>query len=425
MKMMTMKSVRANLTSLNRIILNRILGVAACGALLFAAACGGSSGSSTTPTPPSGSNVLAITVDAGPAGNYANGAFTSVTVCTPGTSTCQTIDGVLVDTGSSGLRLLSSALTVSLAQQDASDGNPVAECLPFVIGYTWGPVQTADIDLAGEKASSVPIQVINQSAFPLPSTSVCASNPGGPSDTLSALGANGIVGVGNFAQDCGGACALPPSTAQNPTQNPNLYYECPASGCSAIAESLARQLQNPVALFATDNNGVIIELPAVSGPEVSLSGSLVFGIGTQSNNGLNGAKVYSIDDFGNFITTFDGVTENQSFIDSGSNAFFFSDASIQPCSDLGNDFYCPSSTDNLSATNAGASGTPSGSVSFSVANADNLFNNNPNANVFGQLAGPNSISGFDWGLPFFYGRNVYTAIQGASTPGGTGPYWAY
>jgi hypothetical protein len=64
-------------------------------------------------------------------------------------------------------------------------------------------------------------------------------------------------------------------------------------------------------------------------------------------------------------------------------------------------------------------------VSFSVANADNLFNNNPNANVFGQLAGPNSISGFDWGLPFFYGRNVYTAIQGASTPGGTGPYWAY
>src|ERR1039457_3715035 len=33
MKMMTMKSVRANLTSLNR-----ILGVAACGALLFAAA---------------------------------------------------------------------------------------------------------------------------------------------------------------------------------------------------------------------------------------------------------------------------------------------------------------------------------------------------------------------------------------------------
>ena len=66
-----------------------------------------------------------------------------------------------------------------------------------------------------------------------------------------------------------------------------------------------------------------------------------------------------------------------------------------------------------------------GTVSFSVANADSLFNNNPNANVFGQLGGPNSIAGFDWGLPFFYGRNVYTAIQGKSAPGGTAPYWAY
>ena len=32
---------------------------------------------------------------------------------------------------------------------------------------------------------------------------------------------------------------------------------------------------------------------------------------------------------------------------------------------------------------------------------------------------------FDWGLPFFYGRTVFTAIEGAATPGGAGPYWAY
>ncbi|HXM05537.1 MAG TPA: DUF3443 family protein, partial [Chthoniobacterales bacterium] len=238
--------------------------------VLFTSACGGSSGSTPTPTPtPSGSNVQAITVNSGPAGNYANGAFTSVTVCVPGTSTCQTINGVLVDTGSSGLRLLSSALTISLPQQDASDGNPVAECLPFVIGYTWGPVQTADVEMAGEKASSTPIQVINETAFPLPATSLCASNPGGPADTLSSLGANGIVGVGNFPQDCGGACAVAPG---NGSENPDLYYECAASGCSAIAESLAQQVQNPVALFTTDNNGVIIELPAASSPVSSLTG---------------------------------------------------------------------------------------------------------------------------------------------------------
>lgn len=53
---------------------------------------------------------------------------------------------------------------------------------------------------------------------------------------------------------------------------------------------------------------------------------------------------------------------------------------------------------------------------------DDLFNDNPTAFVFEDLAGPKSLDGFDWGLPFFYGRNVFTAIEGQSTPGGTGPY---
>jgi hypothetical protein len=41
-----------------------------------------------------------------------------------------------------------------------------------------------------------------------------------------------------------------------------------------------------------------------------------------------------------------------------------------------------------------------------------------------MLAGPNSGT-FDWGLPFFFGRNVFTAIESQNTPGGVGPYWAY
>ncbi len=404
---------------------NRLLGLAVCGALLFASACGGSSGSTSTPNPtptptPTGSNVQAIQVNAGPpTANYANGAFTSVTVCIPGTSTCQTIDEVLVDTGSSGLRLLASALTIPLPQQTSS-GNGVYECLPFVIGYTWGPVQTADIEMASEKASSVPIQVISGSP---PLSSQCTPTDEN-SDTVISLGANGIVGVGMFPQDCGDGC-----TTAGPS-NEDLYYACPSpgSGCVAVAESLSQQVQNPVALFSTDNNGVIIELPGVSAPEATLSGSLVFGIGTESNNGLNGATVYAIapsgPNTGNFTTTFNGHVYDQSFIDSGSNGFFFPNSSSIPiCSD--NDFYCPSSTENLSATNAGYNGTPTGTVNFSVANADDLFNDNPTATVFSQLAGPSTIDSFDWGLPFFYGRNVYTAIYGATTSGGTGPYWAY
>ena len=142
-------------------------------ASMFAVGCGGSSSSSSSTNvvpPPTGSNVQAITVNAGPAGNYANGAFTSVTVCIPGTTTCQSIDGILVDTGSSGLRILSSALTgVTLPPQTAPDGNPVVECLPFVSGYTWGPVETADVQVSGEKASSVPIQVLSDTDYVAPS----------------------------------------------------------------------------------------------------------------------------------------------------------------------------------------------------------------------------------------------------------------
>jgi hypothetical protein len=392
-------------------------------ALLSAPGCGGHSSSPPAPVvpPPTGSNVQAITVNAGPAGNYANGAFTSVTVCTPGTTNCQAIDGILVDTGSSGLRILSSALTgVTLPRQTASNGNPVVECLPFVSGYTWGPVETADVQISGEKASSVPIQVLSDTDFVAPAA---CTNQGSSEDTLINLGANGIIGVGPFAQDCGGACVT------TGTQNPNLYFECPTpTSCVVAGEALAQQVINPVALFSSDNNGVIIELPAAATPQTSLSGSLVFGIGTQSNNALGSATVYPTDNFFNFVTTYNNQAYPESFIDSGSNGLFFLTESIDgipTCNDAPF-FYCPTSTpDNLSAITQGAGGVGSGTVHFSVANADALFNNNASATVFGQLGGPNSLSGFDWGLPFFYGRNVYTAIEGKSTPGGVGPYWAY
>ncbi|HUO24584.1 MAG TPA: DUF3443 domain-containing protein [Candidatus Aquilonibacter sp.] len=397
---------------------NGVALIAVCAGTLFVAACGGGSSSHQNTIATSAPNVQALSVNPGPAGDYANGVFTSVTVCAPGTSTCQTIGGILVDTGSSGLRILSSALTVSLPQQNAGDGNPVAECLPFVSGYAWGPVQSADIQISGEKGSSVPVQVISNSTFAVPSA--CSSR-GTPLETLSALGANGLLGVGTFAQDCGDACV---STGPG---NPELYYECPASGCVLTGEPLSQQVPNPVTFFATDNNGVIIELPGVTTPQPSLSGSLVFGIGTQSNNGLDGATIYEVDADGNFITSYNNQSYNESFLDSGSNGIYFltSGATGIPVCPDANFFYCPSSPQNLSATTEGANGTGSSMINFSVGNADNLFNDNPTAFVFGDLAGPNSLNGFDWGLPFFFGRNVFTAIDGASTPSGTGPYWAY
>jgi hypothetical protein len=313
---------------------------------------------------------------------------------------------------------LSSALTISLPQQTASNGNPIVECLPFVDGITWGPVQTADMTIAGEKAKSLPIQVIGASNFSTIPTA--CTNFGAPEDDLSTLGANGILGVGPYAQDCGTVCT------ESGSSNPGLYYVCPAAGCEVTTQSLSNQVQNPIVLFAMDNNGVIIELPSVTGAEASVSGSMIFGIGTQTNNGLGSATVYTMDpSTGNFTTVFNGVTyEDAGFLDTGSNALYFLDSTttgMPTCTDA-TFWYCPTSTQSFSATNQGANGA-SGSFNFSVGNGDTLTASETTG-VANGLAGPNSGT-FDWGLPFFFGRNVYTAIEGQNTPGGVGPYWAY
>ncbi len=398
------------------------------GILAATVGCGGSSSSSTSSgggSTPAVNNVQAITVNTGPTAGppinspAINEAFTSVTVCAPGSTTnCQSISGILVDTGSPGLRILSSALTISLPQQTGAGGNPVVECLPFVDGFTWGPVQTADMTIAGEQAKNLPIQVIGSATFTNIPTS-CSSN-GTEEDDLKSLGANGILGVGTFAQDCGDACTV---TGSN---NPGLYYTCSSSGCQVTTESLVNQVANPVPFFATDNNGVLIELPAVTGAETSVIGSLIFGIGTQSNNALGSATVYTLDpSTGNITTRFNNTTfTNASFLDTGSNAIYFLDTattSLPTCTNL-TFWYCPTSTQTLSATNQGVNGA-SASFQFTVANADTLTSN-VTVGVANGLAGPNAGT-FDWGLPFFFGRPVFTAIENQNTPGGLGPYWAY
>jgi hypothetical protein len=389
--------------------------------------CGGSSSGGNTfgnnPIAGPGPNVVTMTAGGSPQNpaGIANGAFASVSICPPGSANCATISGLLVDTGSTGVRVLSSVLPSGfvLPQQNDSGGNPIVECLQFGDGFTWGPVKTADLVLSGEKASSAFIQIIGDPNFSVVPAG-CTNAALGPSEnTVAALGANGILGVGNFLQDCGPACTTTGAS------NPGTYYTCPASGCVVTAQALAQQVQNPVAMFASDNNGVIIQLPPVSaGGAVTTTGSLVFGIGTQSNNALNGATVLMLNNLGNFTTVFKGAS-TPGFLDTGSNGTFFLNTATTglPLCTSNTSFYCPASTQNLTATNQGTNGT-STTINFTVVNADNLLtSSNPNFLLPG-LAAPNP-GNFDWGLPFFFGRNVFVAIEGKGTPGGTGPYTAY
>ena len=429
--------------------------------MLAIASCGGGGGSVSVASSSGGSggsgggqanNVATLVVDAGPSpgGTSVSSVdipYTTVTLCSPGSTTqCQTFDHIEVDPGSYGLRFPADAtdpagnpLTLSLPAETDSSGVAIAECTEFVDGFSWGPLATADIDVGGESAAGVPIQVIGdpslsgESTFP-PIPSAC-SGTGSSEDTVATFGANGILGVGPFTHDCGSGC----SGAAN--ANNGLYYTCPSTGsCVEAAVDTAEQVTNPVADFPTDNNGVIIELPAIpSGGEATVTGSLVFGIGTEGNNALNAQNVLDANATNGFFTTeFNGQSLPYSLLDTGSNAFYFNDSSIPACtSPQYSGWFCPSSTQTLSATNYGetSSGAMTGTsspVTFSVANAAMLFQNGDTAyNDIGADAGDqtaicgSSNCSFDFGLPFFFGRDVYVAISGANTSAGYGPYYAY
>jgi Protein of unknown function (DUF3443)/Bacterial Ig-like domain (group 2) len=392
------------------------------GTTLIAARSGNAPGSgllSVTGTS-TANNVLPITVNgtlcsAATSAGYLNKPCVSVTVCTPGSvKSCNTINDILLDTGSFGLRIFKQVLTATLTQVNAGSGS-LAECIQFGDGSSdWGPVKLADVTLGNETASNVPIQVID-STFGTRSTG-CQNADTGP--TSAGAGFNGLLGVGLFAQDCGSICAS--------SLNNGMYYSCRGSVCAGSTASLAKQVTNPVAKLPTDNNGVIVELPSVrSSGTPSVNGILVLGIDTQPNNASSGVIKYSTDGFGDFVTILNDVSY-PSFIDSGSNGMFFTTPStgLLPNCTLNPGWFCPSSVTTLSATNADASLPPvSSNILFQIGNFDNLASSSTN-NVFSNI-GAAAPGLFDWGLPFYLGRSVYVGIDGMSSNLGPGPYFAY
>ena len=415
---------------------------------LLLAACGGGGGGSSAPItvslPPSlasihDSNVAQIMVQAGP-NNNVNIPYVSVTVCTAGgalgTSACKTIDNVLLDTGSTGLRLFANQVTsaVTLPPQTVGASSAIYECANFLNTNAWGRVRVADIVIgtSGERASNVPIQLMdaNDAGYvkcnnaPLMST-VTNNNAAAPPLTDS-LSANGILGLGLFVND-----------GQN-------YFDCTVSGagCTSIFPVATKQVQNPVALFGVtsgnvvaNNNGVVLQLPVLPlGYATSAAGYLIFGVGTQSNNRLGTANVLPLNAFHHFTTVYKGRSFTSSFLDSGSNGFFFDDATLQSpaCTRAAPGFYCATNSSLTAAIQL----TPSTSVTVGIplASADTLFYSPSGNYAFSNLGGsitdpafsltPPSSS-FDWGLPFFFGRSVYTVIEGKTAGSQTGPFNAF
>jgi hypothetical protein len=394
---------------------------------LLVVACGGGGGSlaPAPPTPPpTGSNVATVTVDSGPSVSGTpigdiNSLFTSVTVCVPGSTTnCQTIDHIQVDTGSYGLRILAPALTLSLPIAMDTSGNSLGECLIFGIGFSWGPVVSADVKIAGETASAVPVQIIGDTRLAnIPSG---CTGSGGEEDTVTTFGANGLLGIGPFAQDCPGCT--------NGVPNPAQYYACTATTCTPVTVPLAAQVVNPVFLFPKDNNGVIIQLPSVgTGGAATVSGTLTFGIDTESDNVSGSQTVLTLDGEAELAMIYNSVTLNESFIDSGSNGIYFNDPNITQCSSANfQGFYCPGVVQNLAVSMVGRNNVMANNLTFNIGSAQAIP---VNVSAYPLLGGtiPTGIGAqsFDYGLAFFYGKRVAIANQGFTTTVGTGPYIAF
>jgi hypothetical protein len=417
------------------------------GAAFCVSSCGGGGGSSAsnpvscsnTPgltasfSAPGGTNSVALTIDTGPMVSGApvgtlNQAYITITICVPGTNTCQPIDHVWVDTGSTGLRIISNSFTSQLPLTMQS-GSPVGSCGQFISSYTWGSLRTADIKIGGETASSMPVQVIGDSAVPTAAPSTCAI--GTQMAAVADLGANALLGIGVFLQDCGPGCA---SLTQTGGAQQGFYYTCPTSGCSPTTMPVNQQLQNVVGLFTTDNNGSLMQIPEIPAQgQATAGGWLIFGINTQTNNQLGSALVFQADPTNGDIntnTTYGNTTNSQSYIDSGSNGWFIDDPTLTQCSGANSSWFC--STAMLAATLTTCTGqycagflpVVTNTYDFCIASLNSL---NLSFAAFNDLGGPvgsTHIGTFDWGLPFFYGRSVFTAVEGTTINGTNGPFFA-
>ncbi len=432
-------------------------------AALELASCGGDSGSTgsvtptpvavppaPTPAPPKVANIATVTLDAGPAALAAgskgytafNEPYVTITVCAPGSTTnCQTIDHVILDTGSVGLRLikgvLSAGLLAALPAETQGSGNPVGECYQYVNSYAFGSVRKVDLSIAGESVGSMPVQVIADAGVFSAVPATCSSGGGTNIITAQDFGGNGIIGIGTTTTDCGTRCTVAGGSSGA------IYYDCPSPGCGANIARAANaaapfeQLPNPVAAFAVDNNGTIIALPAVPVQGApSLTGTVTFGIGTQTNNALSAATVLPLTTSssrlgaGYLTATYNGKQLTQSFVDSGSNDYFFIDTSLTPCTNTNYiAFYCPSAPLTISLVLTATNG-------FTFNDAFTLYSplNVAGSSVVapGLAINPTLVkpplpfaNSFDLGMPFFFGRTIYTSIEDRQAGATAGPYVAF
>ncbi|HYM23020.1 MAG TPA: DUF3443 family protein, partial [Vicinamibacterales bacterium] len=105
----------------------------------------------------------------------------------------------------------------------------------------------------------------------------------------------------------------------------------------------------------------------------------------------------------------------------------FADSTIPGCT-TAKGWFCPSTTQNLTATITGAN-SASIVINFTIQNAESLFSST-NLSAFPTLGGSNGgftglNASFDWGLPFFFGRPNFVLFENFSSGTVLGPASAF
>lgn len=362
-------------------------------------------------TPGIPANQVNVVVEQNPAVSVLNAystntPFVTLNLCNASTqpAVCQTIDHVLVDTGSYGLRLLASAVNTGLNLPTIQSGTLVAECATFVSGFMWGSIHTASLQMNGELASNIPIQLVADPALPAAPSSCVGT--GSDIGNLASIGGNGILGVGPLIQDQG------------------YYYACSTGSCSSTNLPLSSQVSNPVAYFSVDNNGVLLQFPAIpTSGQSSVTGTLTFGLNTQSNNRLTGFSILPTDTSTYFTATIAGQSYPQSFIDSGSvyNYITLPGLTVNTYGDYAPGSYAIYNAYLSSNTTSAASPNPL-PVEFGVLDST-LLDFTANA-AFNDIVDPGSTGSADFGMSFFFGKSIAFALSGSTLAQGAGPFYA-
>ena len=337
----------------------------------------------------------------------------SVTLCEPGTERCATVDDVMVDTGSTGLRLEASAVPdwLRLPPFLGSGGHPLAECLRFVHDTAWGALHRADVRLGGLTARALPLQVIDDGGGPQPAA--CPRSDASPTS-------NGTLGLGQHPLDCQGACEQKPEA-------PGVFV-ADGSGWMPLRGRVdpAYRLPNPVSFLPVHDDGIVIEMPAPPGGAArEVAGTLTFGVGTADDNRLGASTRLDLDAAGRFTTVFRGESYPESYIDSGTETYIFRDDGLPRCRDRAW-AYCVEPRRALAAELVGRNGTRV-PVDFTV--GDDRARRERRAGAsddVAEAAEPGSAA-FVWGAPFFLGRRVSLVMDGRGvpdSPGLVGPFYA-